>query len=48
MTKNEIIERIDKLETARFYLAMQDRWGAREFEKDNELYAEIQKLKAML
>ena len=48
MTKNEILKRIDELETKKFYLAMEDHWTARDFAKNDEYFNEIQKLKAML
>lgn len=48
MTRTEILNKIDELETARFYLAMKDHWNREDFARDNELFKEIMTLKEML
>ena len=48
MTRTEILNKIDELETARFYLAMKDHWNREDFARDNELFNEIRALKEML
>lgn len=48
MTRTEIIERIDKLETNAFYLDMKDRWTQDDYRTMNEWRREIRELKKKL
>ena len=48
LTVKEINERIDTLETKKFYLEMKDNWNVKDFEKARELEREIVKLEKML
>ncbi len=48
MTTKEIKDKIEELESKKFYLAMKDRWDAEDYQYDRELFREIQELKAML
>lgn len=48
MTRTEIIERIDKLETNAFYLNMKDRWTQGDYRTMNEWRREIRELKKEL
>lgn len=48
MTKDEILKRIDEIETRRFYLAMIDRWTTREYDTDTELANELYSLKTTI
>lgn len=48
MTRKEIENRIEKLETERFYLAMKDRWNDRDRELDRKYWIEILDLKKEL
>ena len=43
-----IKERIEKLERARFLLAMKDRWLRADFDEDDRLAKEIEELRKML
>lgn len=45
MTREEMMNRIEELETARFYLAMKDRWNNEDFQTDDRLYRELRELK---
>jgi len=45
MTKKEMLERMDEIETRRFYLAMKDRWNSKDFETDDKLFYEWLSLK---
>ena len=48
MTKQEIINRIDRLATLRMYLACKDRWTRADFEEDDKMVKEQNELEAML
>jgi hypothetical protein len=48
MTKNEIKERIDKLEDLKFYLNMKDRWTTEDYRTMDRYRQEIRELKAQL
>ena len=48
MTREEIMEKIDSLETEQFYLKMKDYWTSNDFEHDRELYHQIRELKKAL
>ena len=48
MTRKEILDRIDEIETARFYLAMKDHWNREDFEQDGNLFEEWAELKRKL
>ena len=48
MTREEIMKRIDELETEQFYLKMKDYWASNDFEHDRELYYQIRELKKAL
>lgn len=48
MKREEIMRRIEEIETARFYLAMIDRWTRETYKRDNELATEERTLRAML
>lgn len=48
MTREEKLNRIDTLETARFYLAMKDRWTRADFDRDDKMWNEIFTLKKEL
>ena len=45
MAREEMIKKIDELETERFYLKMKDHWSSNDFEHDRELYYQIRELK---
>jgi len=48
MTREEMVKRIDELETRQFYLAMKDRWSNADFDLDRKLSREIRELKAQI
>ena len=48
MSKNEIIERINKIETSRFYLSMKDRWNSEDYAWDRAMVKELVSLKKSL
>lgn len=48
MDEKEIKERIEKLEAAKFYLAMKDMWSSSDYVTDREYSTEIKRLKEML
>ena len=48
MTIAEIKEKIDKLESANFYLQMKDMWSASDYATDREQKIAIRKYKKML
>ena len=48
MTKNEIKERIDRLEDLKFYLNMKDRWTTEDYRTMSRYRREIQELKKQL
>ena len=48
MTKNEIKEKIDRLEDLKFYLNMKDRWTTEDYRIINRYHNEIQELKKQL
>lgn len=48
MAREEIIKKIDNLETERFYLKMKDHWSSNDFDYDRELYYQIRELKKAL
>ena len=48
MTKNEIKERIDRLEDLKFYLNMKDRWTTEDYRTMNRYRRGIQELKKQL
>lgn len=48
MTREEIIKRMDEIETKRFYLAMKDRWDRSDYDWDNKMFNEWLNLKKML
>lgn len=45
-TLEDVEREIEKLEKAKFSLAMQDHWSALDFDRDRELFNAIQDLKA--
>lgn len=45
MTKEEMKQRLEKLEDERFLLEMKDRWDAKDFETDRMYGREIRELK---
>lgn len=48
MTKNEIKERIDRIEDLKFYLNMKDRWDFDDYRQMQRWDAELRQLKAEL
>ena len=48
MAREEIIKKIDNLETEQFYLKMKDHWSSNDFDYDRELYYQIRELKKAL
>ena len=48
MTKNEIKERINRLEDLKFYLNMKDRWTTEDYRTMSRYRREIQELKEQL
>ena len=48
MTKNEIIEKINNVKSARFFLSMKDRWTDKDFEQMRKYNDEIWKLERQL
>ena len=48
MTQKEIKEKIDDLETRKFYLAMKDRWNSKDYDYNRELAKQIKELKELL
>lgn len=48
MAREEIVKRIDEIETQRFYLSMVDRWTARDCALDDTLASELYDLKRKL
>ena len=48
MTRTEILNKIDELETARFYLAMKDHWNREDFARDAKWCEEVMALKKVL
>lgn len=47
-TRKEILNRIEELETRKFYLDMTDRWTPEDYEYNRELCAEILSWKGLL
>lgn len=45
MTKEEMLKRMDEIETRRFYLAMKDRWDRSDYETDDKWFREWLDLK---
>ena len=45
MTKEEMLKRMDEIETRRFYLAMKDRWSREDFATDDKWFNEWLTLK---
>ena len=45
MAKEEMLKRIDEIETQRFYLDMVDRWDTRTYDLDTRLANELYDLK---
>lgn len=48
MTKEEMTNRLNELNRARFLLAMKDYWSRADFDKDDRLRAEMLKLEKEL
>ena len=48
MTKNEIKEKIDRLEDLKFYLNMKDRWTTEDYRTMGRYHREIQELRKQL
>ena len=48
MAREEIMKRIDELETERFYLKMKDYWSSNDFEHDRKMYYQIRELEKAL
>ena len=48
MTKNEIKERIDRIEDLKFYLNMKDRWDFDDYRQMQRWDVELRQLKAEL
>ena len=48
MTKQEIIEALNKLENKRFYLSMKDRWNSEDYETDRRWMQEEISLRKQL
>lgn len=48
MTKEQITQRLEELNRARFLLAMKDFWSRADFDRDNKMRAEIRKLEKEL
>jgi len=48
MTKAELENKLDELETAEFILQMKDRWDARDFEEDSRLNSQIDEIRSQL
>jgi hypothetical protein len=48
MTKNEIKEKIDRLEDLKFYLNMKDHWTTEDYRTMDRYYRKIQELKKQL
>ncbi len=48
MAREEIIKKIDELETEQFYLKMKDHWTSNDFNHDRKLYYQIRELKKAL
>lgn len=47
-TKEEIVKKIDELETAQWLLNMKDTWTGADYDKDRRLEVAIKELKAEL
>lgn len=48
MTAKEINQRLEKLSEQEFYLQMKDRWTTEDYETDQKINREIQKLEEQL
>ena len=48
MAREEIMKKIDELETKQFYLKMKDHWTSDDFNYDRKLYYQIRELKKAL
>lgn len=48
MTREEIIKRMNEIETKRFYLKMKDFWDRKDFETDDKWFKEWFELKKEL
>ena len=48
MAKEEIIKRIEEINTDRFYLAMKDNWDRRDYDLDIKWYRELVELRELL
>jgi hypothetical protein len=48
MTKEEMTKRLNELNRARFLLAMKDYWSRADFDRDDEMRAEMLKLEKAL
>ncbi len=48
MTKEEIRNKLEKIEKAHFYLLMKDHWNNYDFEEDRRMTNEIRELEEML
>ena len=48
MTKQEIIEALNKVENKRFMLSMKDRWNSNDYETDRKWFAEELALREQL
>lgn len=48
MTKEQITQRLEELNKARFLLAMKDFWSRADFDRDDKMRAEIRELEKEL
>ena len=48
MTKDEILQEIDNVETKIYYLDMKDRWSTRDYELDDQFEKRLTELKRLL
>ncbi len=48
MTKDEILQEIDNVETRIYYLDMKDRWSTRDYELDDQFRKRLTELKRLL
>ena len=48
MTRQELMDRIEKINTLRFYLSMKDYWDREDYQRDNDFLSELRMLKQLL
>ena len=48
LTKDEILQEIDNVETKIYYLDMKDRWSTRDYELDDQFEKRLTELKRLL